>query len=57
VVSGLRARDARLVNPSTEEPLAEASTEGLDFAAALEHARDRGGPALRAMTFGSAARC
>ena len=50
-VSGA-GRPATLVNPSTEEPLAEASTEGLDFGAALEHARHRGGPALRAMTFG-----
>jgi len=40
-----------LVNPATEEPLAETTTEGLDFAAALAHARDVGGPALRAMSF------
>jgi oxepin-CoA hydrolase/3-oxo-5,6-dehydrosuberyl-CoA semialdehyde dehydrogenase len=40
-----------LVNPATEEPLATASTEGVDFAAALAFARDVGGPALRAMTF------
>jgi oxepin-CoA hydrolase/3-oxo-5,6-dehydrosuberyl-CoA semialdehyde dehydrogenase len=42
---------ATLVNPSTEEPLATASTEGVDFGAALSFARDRGGPALRAMSF------
>lgn len=42
---------AELVNPSTEEVLAKASTEGIDFGAALAHARDVGGPALRAMTF------
>ena len=42
---------ATLVNPATEEPLATASTQGLDFGAALSHARDHGGPALRAMTF------
>jgi 3,4-dehydroadipyl-CoA semialdehyde dehydrogenase len=40
-----------LVNPATEEPLAEASTAGVDFGAALAFARDRGGPALRALTF------
>jgi oxepin-CoA hydrolase/3-oxo-5,6-dehydrosuberyl-CoA semialdehyde dehydrogenase len=41
-----------LVNPSTEEPLARASSSGADFAGALEHARSAGGPALRALTFG-----
>lgn len=40
-----------LVNPATEAPLAQTSTKGLDFAAALSHARTVGGPALRAMTF------
>jgi len=40
-----------LVNPATEEPLAQASTEGLDHAAALSFARERGGPPLRALTF------
>lgn len=44
-------RPALLVNPSTEEPLAEASTEGVDFARVREHAVSKGGPALRAMTF------
>jgi len=42
---------ATLVNPSTEEPLAETSTEGIDFGAALRFAREQGGPALRQMTF------
>jgi len=42
---------AVLVNPSTEEEVASTSTEGIDMAAALAHARDVGGPALRAMTF------
>jgi oxepin-CoA hydrolase/3-oxo-5,6-dehydrosuberyl-CoA semialdehyde dehydrogenase len=41
-----------LVNPSTEEPLARASSTGADFAGALEHARRVGGPALRALSFG-----
>lgn len=40
-----------LFNPSTEEALAEASTEGLDFAAAVRFAREKGGPALRALSF------
>ncbi|RMH42079.1 MAG: 3,4-dehydroadipyl-CoA semialdehyde dehydrogenase [Deltaproteobacteria bacterium] len=42
---------ATLVNPATAEPLAHASTGGVDFAGAVAYARDRGGPALRAMTF------
>ncbi len=42
---------ATLVNPTTEEPIAETSTAGLDFGAALRFARERGGPALRAMSF------
>jgi oxepin-CoA hydrolase/3-oxo-5,6-dehydrosuberyl-CoA semialdehyde dehydrogenase len=40
-----------LLNPTTEEPLAQASSEGVDFGAALRYARTVGGPALRAMTF------
>lgn len=40
-----------LVNPATEAVLATASTEGVDFAAALSFARERGGPALRSLTF------
>jgi len=40
-----------LLNPATEAPLASASTEGLDLGAALEHARAKGGPALRALSF------
>lgn len=42
---------AALVNPTTEEPLAETSTAGLDFAGAVDHARRAGGPALRELTF------
>ena len=37
-----------LFNPATEEPLARASSDGIDLAAALAYARDTGGPALRA---------
>jgi 3,4-dehydroadipyl-CoA semialdehyde dehydrogenase len=40
-----------LLNPATEEPLARASSEGVDFKSALEHARSVGGPALRATSF------
>ena len=40
-----------LLNPATEEPLAETLTGGIDFEAALTHARSVGGPALRSMTF------
>ena len=40
-----------LFNPATEEPLARASSEGIDLAAALAHARRAGGPALRALGF------
>ncbi len=46
-----KGKGAELVNPATEEVLATASTEGLDFGAALAFAREKGGPALRAMTF------
>jgi len=40
-----------LLNPTTEEPLAQASSEGVDLQAALHYARSAGGPALRAMSF------
>src|ERR687898_2583649 len=40
-----------LLNPTTEEPLAHASSEGVDLKAALDYARATGGPALRAMSF------
>jgi 3,4-dehydroadipyl-CoA semialdehyde dehydrogenase len=52
-----KGRPATLVNPATEEALATARPTGIDFGAALAFARDRGGPALRAMTFASAASC
>ena len=46
-----RGKAAELVNPSTEEVVATTSTDGIDLGAALSYARERGGPALRAMTF------
>ena len=44
-----------LVDPSTEEPVAQTSTAGLDFAGAVRYAREVGGPALRKMTLGERA--
>ena len=44
-----------LHDPSTEEEIARASSAGIDFGEVLAHARDVGGPALRAMTFGERA--
>ena len=41
-----------LHDPSTEQEIARASSVGVDFGEALEFARERGGPALRALTFG-----
>jgi oxepin-CoA hydrolase/3-oxo-5,6-dehydrosuberyl-CoA semialdehyde dehydrogenase len=40
-----------LFDPTTGEAIARCGTGGVDMAAALRHARDVGGPALRAMTF------
>jgi len=40
-----------LLNPATEESLAETTTGGIDFSAVLEYARSVGGPALRSLTF------
>jgi 3,4-dehydroadipyl-CoA semialdehyde dehydrogenase len=40
-----------LHDPSTEEVIAQASSQGADLAAALEYARREGGPALRELTF------
>ncbi|HEX5092206.1 MAG TPA: 3,4-dehydroadipyl-CoA semialdehyde dehydrogenase [Burkholderiales bacterium] len=55
--AGGSGRAQTLVNPATEEPLATASTEGLDLATALEHARGTGGPALRALSFAQRGAC
>jgi oxepin-CoA hydrolase/3-oxo-5,6-dehydrosuberyl-CoA semialdehyde dehydrogenase len=44
---------ATLVDPCSEEPIAQASSRGVDFAAALTYARERGGPALRERTLES----
>jgi oxepin-CoA hydrolase/3-oxo-5,6-dehydrosuberyl-CoA semialdehyde dehydrogenase len=41
------SRFVPLVNPCSEQVIAEASSEGVDFAAALDYARRQGGPALR----------
>jgi 3,4-dehydroadipyl-CoA semialdehyde dehydrogenase len=42
---------APLIDPSTEETVARASSAGIDFGAVLDHARAKGGPALRALAF------
>jgi oxepin-CoA hydrolase/3-oxo-5,6-dehydrosuberyl-CoA semialdehyde dehydrogenase len=44
--NGVAMRDA-----TTGEVIAQASSAGVDFAGVLAHAREVGGPALRAMTF------
>lgn len=44
-----------LIDPSTGAVVATASSAGLDLAGALAFARDTGGPALRAMTYGARA--
>ena len=44
-------RFTTLYHAVTGVPVAEASSEGLDFARMVEHARRVGGPALRKMTF------
>ncbi len=41
----------KIHNPTTEEALAACSTRGIDFGKALSYARQRGGQALRAMSF------
>jgi len=49
-VSG-NGKPAELLNPATEAVLATTTSAGLDLGRALAHARDVGGPALRALTF------
>ena len=52
-----RGAPAVLLNPATEEPLAETSTAVIDFKAALDYARDVGGPALRNISFAERGAC
>jgi len=40
-----------LIDPCTEEAIANASSVGIDFGAVLAHARDTGGFGLRELTF------
>lgn len=40
-----------LLDPSTEEEIAQISSAGVDFGEVVRYARDQGGTALRAMTF------
>lgn len=46
-----QGKGSPLVDPVTGDQLAEATSEGVDVAAALAYAREKGGPALRAMSF------
>ncbi len=46
-----RGAHAPLVNPATEAVVAEANSDGVDFARVLGHARDVGGPALASTTW------
>jgi oxepin-CoA hydrolase/3-oxo-5,6-dehydrosuberyl-CoA semialdehyde dehydrogenase len=46
-----RAPFATLVNPATEEPLAQTSTAGIDMGEVLQHARSQGLPLLRELSF------
>ena len=48
--------ETELIDPTNGHVLATASAKGLDFAAALDHARRRGGPALRARSFAERAK-
>ena len=49
-------KGAELFHAVTGEKIGEASSEGLDFRAMVEYARNVGGPALRKMTFHERAR-
>jgi oxepin-CoA hydrolase/3-oxo-5,6-dehydrosuberyl-CoA semialdehyde dehydrogenase len=51
-----RGDGTTLLNAVTGEPVATASSEGLDFRAMLEYGRKTGGPVLRTMTFHERAR-
>ena len=51
-----RGDGATLLNAVTGEPVAAASSEGLDFRGMLEFGRKTGGPVLRTMTFHERAR-
>ena len=46
-----RSEFSLLVDPSTEDQIGRASSEGVDFQAVVAYSRERGGPALREMTF------
>jgi 3,4-dehydroadipyl-CoA semialdehyde dehydrogenase len=46
---------AALVNPTTGETVASASSKGLDLKAALAYSRNVGGPALRKLSYGQRA--
>ena len=49
--AGVEESFTLLHDPTTEDPLAAVSSAGIDFRAAIEHARSRGGFALRELSF------
>jgi 3,4-dehydroadipyl-CoA semialdehyde dehydrogenase len=49
--------ETELIDPTNGTVLASASARGLDFKVALEFARTRGGPALRALNYAERAKC
>src|SRR5262245_59737405 len=42
---------ATLYNPTSEAPIGELRSGGIDFSAVVAHGRERGGPALRKLSF------
>ena len=48
-------KTVQLHNPTTEAAIAEVREGGVDYAATVAYAREKGGPALRALSFGARA--
>jgi 3,4-dehydroadipyl-CoA semialdehyde dehydrogenase len=48
--------ETELIDPTNGAALASASAKGLDFKSALDHARSRGGPVLRALNYAERAK-
>jgi oxepin-CoA hydrolase/3-oxo-5,6-dehydrosuberyl-CoA semialdehyde dehydrogenase len=53
----VRGEGTAMRDATTGQVIAQATTEGFDFRAVLDHARQVGGPALRRMTFHERATC
>src|SRR5262245_35524266 len=45
------ADETPLYNPATEQPIARIRGGGIDMRAVVDHAREKGGPGLRALSF------